>query len=117
MAVRNGMQRIGLGAALFLMATTASAGTAMAIERTPRDDQPLVEKCRQLAMEHSGHDLEDKQIKDSNLPEYESGKEFELRVSFLGHGNTFHNVTCEVDQQGQVSFKDATQEGLPSLGS
>ncbi|MCG7601488.1 hypothetical protein MHM84_17095 [Halomonas sp. McH1-25] len=117
MSARTGMRGIGLGAALLMMTTTASAGTAMAIERTPRDDQPLVEECRQLAMEHSGHDLEHKEIKDSNLPEYVPGEEFELRVSFLGHGNTFHNVTCQIDEQGEVSYKDATQEGLPSLGS
>jgi hypothetical protein len=117
MTPRKGMQRICLGAALFVVATTASAGTAKAIERTPREDHQLVEKCRQVAMENAGHELENKQVKDSNLPEYEQGKEFELRVSFLGHGNTFHNVTCHVSPEGEVHFKNNDQGGLPSVGS
>ena len=118
MSVRQGMQRIGLGAALLLVATTASAGTAMALETTPREDQQLVEQCHRLAIEHNpDHDLKIKQIYDSNLPDYEQGEEFELLVSLLGHGNTFHNVTCHVSPEGEVSYKGHDQGGLPSVGS
>lgn len=110
--------RIGLGAALFTMTATASAATAHAIERTPAEDAPLVQQCYQQAVD-SGDDpeLEGKQLKDSNYPDYEEGEKYELRLSFLGQGNTFHNVTCQVDEQGNVTFDEVTQEGLPSLGS
>ena len=117
MTARKGMQRTCLSAALAVIATTMSAGAAMAIERSPVEEHPLIEKCRSLAMEHSGHELENKQIKASNLPDYEPGQEYELLVSFLGHGNTFHNVTCHISPEGEVSYKGNDQGGLPSVGS
>jgi uncharacterized protein YxeA len=118
MSARQGMQRLGLGTALLVMASTASVGTAMAIEKTPAEEAPLVQQCYQKAVD-SGEDpnLEGKSLKDSNYPDYEEGKEYELRLSYLGHGNTYHNVTCQVDEQGNVTFEEVTQEGLPSLGS
>ncbi|MHB0776647.1 hypothetical protein [Halomonas sp. WWR20] len=117
MSVHKEMLRIGLGAGLFAL-TTTMASTTLAVERTPKQEQPLVEECHQQALESGDDDqLEGKNLKDSNYPDYKPGEEYELRLSFLGGGNTFHNVTCHISPEGEVSYKEVDQEGLPSVST
>ncbi|GAB2779669.1 hypothetical protein GCM10027040_02100 [Halomonas shantousis] len=100
------------------LALFATATNAAAIERQPKEEQPLVRECHQQAMQSPAkEELAHKELKDSNFPDYVPGEEYELRLSFLGHGNTFHNVTCHVDEQGNVTYQEVEQNGLPSVQS
>lgn len=100
-------------AALGMLLFAASATTALA-EESQGKGQELVEQCQQQALQGpKGETLRGKSIEESNAADYQSGEAFELHVDFMGHGNTFHNVTCQVDEQGKVTYEKVEQSGQP----
>lgn len=74
---------------------------------------PLAKQCHELAIEESdeGDEIADNSIIETNAFDYEensdSDEPFTLRVDLLASGNAMYNLTCEVDNEGNVTFKDA----------
>ncbi|SDL16565.1 hypothetical protein SAMN05661010_00922 [Modicisalibacter muralis] len=103
------------GVALFALAMT----TAMAQESKEKvqgEAQEVVGQCQQQALQGpAGQALTGNPIYETNAADYEPGKAFELQISFLGHGNTFHTVTCQVDEQGNVTYKGVEETGQPQI--
>lgn len=99
-------------ALLVLSATTASAQESK--EKANKEGHALVEQCQQQALQGpEGQELAGKPLEETNAADYEPGKAFELKINFLGHGNTFHNVTCQVDEQGNVTYEGVEESGQP----
>ena len=110
------------GAALFALTATPALAQDDRQEVYQLDDltpyqQKMVAACRELAMKKvDEHELEGKPLNETNAMEYAPGDEFELHLAFLGHGNTFFNVTCQVGREGNIVYDDIDETGMPSTG-
>ncbi|WP_227369925.1 hypothetical protein [Halomonas sp. M20] len=88
-----------LGVALF-------AASAALAQDSQDQGQKLVEQCHQKALKaREGEELRNNPMSETNASDYESGEEFQLKINFVGHGNSFYNVTCQVDKQGNVTHE------------
>nr|WP_297459943.1 hypothetical protein [uncultured Halomonas sp.] len=110
MQARNYQRTVGaIGVALL----TLSATTAMAQE-WKEHAQELVEQCQQQVLQTpEGQELAGNPLRETNAATYKPGEAFELHLSFLGHGNAFHNVTCQVDEQGNVTYESIENATTP----
>ncbi|HET8790057.1 MAG TPA: hypothetical protein VFM75_02525, partial [Modicisalibacter sp.] len=71
-------------------------------------------QCQQQALQGpAGPALAGNPLDETNVSDYTSGEEYELLINFIGHGNTFYNVTCQVDEQGKVTFDSVEESGQP----
>lgn len=109
MRARKLTMSVGLMTLTLPALTTIDAWAEVSTEKA----QKLVEQCQEKTLQHrDGKKLTGNPVKgESNAKDYKPGEPFELHINFTGHGNTVHNVTCEVDGQGQVSFKEIDQSG------
>ncbi len=75
--------------------------------------QQLVEQCRDKTLQsNEGQMLAGNPTKgESDAQSYTPGEPYELHINFTGHGNTVYNVTCQVDAQGKISFKEVDESG------
>ncbi|WP_048306970.1 hypothetical protein [Halomonas sp. PR-M31] len=91
-----------------LLATTAFA------QDSQDQGQKLVEQCHQKTLEaREGDEIRGNPMSETNASDYEPGEEFELKINFVGHGNSFYNVTCQVDKQGNVTHEKTAETGQP----
>ncbi|MEC9482139.1 MAG: hypothetical protein UMU75_02285, partial [Halomonas sp.] len=114
MRLLSTLHGIGMaGAALFALSATPAVAQDDPQEVHQLDDltptqREMVAECRAQAIrEIDAEGLKDKPLNETNAMEYRPGEEFELHLAFLGHGNAFYTVTCQVDQEGTITFDDA----------
>ncbi|RKD83888.1 hypothetical protein [Kushneria marisflavi] len=83
----------------------------------PQADRELVNKCHEAAMNSKdGDTFESSQLlmDQQNAGDYEKGEELLLHINMLGHGTTIYNVSCNVDEQGNVTYKEFQKAGTPA---
>ncbi|WP_136064333.1 hypothetical protein [Modicisalibacter radicis] len=102
-----------IGASLLSMMLPALMTTLAWGEVPTEKAQQLVEQCRDKTLQsREGKELAGNPTKgENNARSYTPGEPFELHINFTGHGNTVHNVTCQIDEQGRISFKEVDESG------
>lgn len=95
----------------------AQAGSVEESPDVPQADRELVNKCHDAAMNSKdGDTFESSQLlmDQQNAGDYEKGEELLLHINMLGHGTTVYNVSCNVDEQGNVTYKEYQKAGTPA---
>ncbi|MDW5376596.1 hypothetical protein R6258_06655 [Halomonas sp. HP20-15] len=105
--------KLAIGVSLLTLALSALTTINAWAEVSTEKAQQLMEQCQKKTVQHrDGKKLTGNPVKsESNAKSYKPGEPFELHINFTGHGNTVHNVTCQIDGQGKVSFKEVDQSG------
>ncbi len=104
--------------------TLAMAGASQmaqaAVEESadvPQEERELVKQCHEAALESKDGDaFESSQLlmDQQNAGDYEKGEELLLHINMLGHGTTIFNVSCNVDEQGNVTYTEYQKAGTPA---
>ncbi|MEC9483483.1 MAG: hypothetical protein UMU75_09220 [Halomonas sp.] len=120
MQLPTGVNKASFSGAMLTMAAmpvSAQDGHTIPLDELQPYELKIAEECRELAMQAAdGSELEGKPLNETNAMKYVPGEEFELHLAFLGHGNTFFNVTCQISQDGLITYEDIDETGLPSAG-
>lgn len=96
------------------MAFLAASSTTALAQESKDQGQKLVEQCQQKALKaREGQELRGNPLGETNASDYKPGEEFQLKINFVGHGNSFYNVTCQVDKQGNVTHEKTAETGQP----
>lgn len=105
--------KLAIGISLPSLVLSALMSSHAWAEISAEKAQQLVEQCRDKTVQHrDGKELTGNPLKEgNNAKSYEPGEPFELHINFTGHGNAVYNVTCQIDAQGKVSFKEVDQSG------
>ncbi|OLO06191.1 hypothetical protein [Salinicola socius] len=72
----------------------------------------LARECLDLALQEDegsetfrGNSIYENNAKEYDAEELEKGDTFELLVDLLGEGNAKYNLTCEIDADGNMTYK------------
>ncbi|WP_148663932.1 hypothetical protein [Kushneria konosiri] len=83
----------------------------------PQAERELVMQCHDAALaSKDGDDFESTKLlmEQQNAGDYEQGEELLLHINLLGHGTTIYNISCNVDEQGNVTYKEYQKAGTPA---
>lgn len=117
MNVHKGMWCAG---ALALAMTGVSQMAQASVEESadvPQAERELVNQCHDAALaSKDGDAFESTQLlmEQQNAGDYEKGEELLLHINMLGHGTTIYNVSCNVDEQGNVTYEEFEKAGTPA---
>ncbi|MGJ8513986.1 hypothetical protein [Carnimonas bestiolae] len=76
-------------------------------------DNPLVKECLAQGQAKDGNTFKTQSYASDNLSRYEQNKPYRLTVSLQGRGNTFYNLSCQVDESGKVAYESYAVGGMP----
>lgn len=114
MNVHKGMWCAGV---LALAMTGVSQMAQAESADVPQAERELVNQCHDAALaSKDGDAFESTQLlmEQQNAGDYEKGEELLLHINMLGHGTTIYNVSCNVDEQGNVTYEEFEKAGTPA---
>ncbi|WP_025733197.1 hypothetical protein [Carnimonas nigrificans] len=76
-------------------------------------DNPLVKECLAQGQAKDGGTFKTHSYVSDNLSRYEQNQPYRLTVSLQGRGNTFYNLSCQVDESGSVTYQSYAIGGMP----
>ncbi|GHC25998.1 hypothetical protein GCM10010082_18810 [Kushneria pakistanensis] len=117
MKVHKGMWCAGVMTLAMAGASQMAQASVEESADVPQEERELVQQCHDAAMASKDRDtFESSQLlmDQQNAGDYEKGEELLLHINMLGHGTTIYNVSCNVDEQGNVTYEEYKEAGTPA---